>query len=676
MSNTRSILLKLSNNDVKSVTFDIFDTVLLRKIHPEEMQFLEVAKQWVPLFNKVVSDKIEANELLSTRIYARKELWNINSKYNTRGASDKDPLLSLYVYDVTLEEWFALIVDLLVEKYNKKINQEAKDSLVASMIDAEIKTEKRELFPNEPLIEAVRKARQNNPQLKVYFVSDMYLSKRYILDLLHHFGIDIFDDGIVSTDVGCIKANGGLFSYLHNKKVFGDSFDLSTNIHIGDSRTSDYLMPIANGSDAILYRPNDRKFYANRLRRKILAKQSASEAKKELANKIKSYPSNPAGIWRMYGFIFSQALCSFLAHVALSAKYSPNTTFLMVSSEAKCFKEYGDKLMGKLFDQQNIVIADKLNRRQMIKAFVWFLANNPTIDYDIDSIFSIICYGEVEGTHRELYEFFFGKDYPYSELTINHQNDKDFRKSFLYNIAHADSKYTKHLKEAYDYVISIIPSLKHKVAIVDLGWGGTVQMLFTDFCRLYNANLDITGLYLGAHPADRFEMKDTDLYGYLMPNVRTGEDRRIWNAVLWEYAFTNKAQFSEDTAHLEQIRLGILDGIAFIENINLNPLDYYYSAVRAAIKNFITRPKRKVVKIIGNIQFDSGFVDFHYFRIVDMSYSFFSFRKKLLLHPRSTIRNDIFGPNHWPMGYIAYYRLYITKLAIKLIQIIKRKTYF
>ena len=348
MSNTRSILLKLSDNGVKSVTFDIFDTVLLRKIHPEEMQFLEVAKQWVPLFHKVVSDKIEASELLSTRIYARKELWNINSKYNTREASDEDPLLSLYAYDVTLEEWFALIVDLFVEKYNKKINQEAKDNLVASMIDAEIKTEKRELFPNEPLIETVRKARQNNPQLKVYFVSDMYLSKKYILDLLHHFGIDIFDDGIVSTDVGYIKANGGLFSYLHNKKVFGDSFNLSTNVHIGDSRTSDYLMPIANGSDAILYRPNDRKFYANRLRHKILAKQSASEAKKELANKIKSYPSNPAGIWRMYGFIFSQALCSFLAHVALSAKYSPNTSFLMVSSEAKCFKEYGDKLYGQV----------------------------------------------------------------------------------------------------------------------------------------------------------------------------------------------------------------------------------------------------------------------------------------------------------------------------------------
>lgn len=91
MSNTRSILLKLSDNGVKSVTFDIFDTVLLRKIHPEEMQFLEVAKQWVPLFHKVVSDKIEANELLSTRIYARKELWNINSKYNTRGASDESP---------------------------------------------------------------------------------------------------------------------------------------------------------------------------------------------------------------------------------------------------------------------------------------------------------------------------------------------------------------------------------------------------------------------------------------------------------------------------------------------------------------------------------------------------------------------------------------------------------
>lgn len=363
MSSTKNIFLKLSDNSVKSATFDIFDTVLLRKIHPEEMQFLEVAKQWTPLFRKVVSGKVEANELLSIRIYARKELWNINSKYNKHEISDDDPLSSLYAYDVTLEEWFALIVDLFVEKYNKKIDREAKASLVASMIDLEIKTEKRELVPNEPLINTIKRARKNNPSLKVYFVSDMYLSKKYILDLLNHFKIDVFDDGIVSTDVNYIKANGGLFSCLHNKKIFGDSFSLSTNIHIGDSRTSDYLMPIANGSDALLYRPNNRKFYFNRLKHKILTRNSASVAKKELAKKIKSYPSNPAGIWRMYGFVFSQALCSFLAHVALCAKYSPNTTFLMVSSEAKCFKEYGDRLMGKLFNQQNILIAEKLNRR-------------------------------------------------------------------------------------------------------------------------------------------------------------------------------------------------------------------------------------------------------------------------------------------------------------------------
>lgn len=92
MSSTKNIFLKLSDNSVKSATFDIFDTVLLRKIHPEEMQFLEVAKQWTPLFRKVVSNKIEANELLSVRIYARKELWNINSKYNKHEISDDDPL--------------------------------------------------------------------------------------------------------------------------------------------------------------------------------------------------------------------------------------------------------------------------------------------------------------------------------------------------------------------------------------------------------------------------------------------------------------------------------------------------------------------------------------------------------------------------------------------------------
>ena len=41
-----------------------------------------------------------------------------------------------------------------------------------------------------------------------------------------------------------------------------------------------------------------------------------------------------------------------------------------------------------------------------------------------------------------------------------------------------------------------------------------------------------------------------------MDNVYSKQNHPIWNAVIWEYAYTNKVQFPEDQAHLEQITVG------------------------------------------------------------------------------------------------------------------------
>jgi hypothetical protein len=676
MSIYNSLSKTISRNNIQTLTLDIFDTTLLRDIHPEETQFRIVAKKWTNIFRKNISTDITVDELLSIRLYSRNEMWNIGGIYS-KNENFQDSAFSLdayRVYDVNLESWFKQIVEILDIKYNSKLRPKQVSGIVKQMIRDELSTEKQFLKPNVRLIEDIR-ALKRAYNLKVYFVSDMYLSKKYILELLNHFDVDIFDDGIVSTDVSFTKSNGSLFTYLHMNKPFGDSFDLSSNLHIGDSKNSDYLQPIANGSSAFLYKRINTNDIFNRLSNKIHLRNAVANEKKSLRKKLLTKSNSPANIYYQHGLLFSQAIYTFLLHVGLSANNSPNTTFLMVSSEAKSFREYGKLLAPKYFDLKNIVVADKLNRRRIIRALVWYLATNDYKDYNLKPIFNIISYGEVEGTRRDIYEFFFGKDYPYSELTINLRSEKEFYKAFLKEIKNADPKYTKELKNSFDYVVKFLPMPKSRTTIVDLGWGGTVQALFSDFVRCMGIKAKIDGLYLGAHPADRFAIDKIELRGYLMPNVRIGEDRSIWNAVLWEYAFTNKVQFNEDFTHIENLHRGIIDGLSIFKSSHMAPFDYYRLVCKPQIRHYISNPSRDTVKVLGNIQFDAGFVDYHCFRIVNFNLSMFGIRKRLLFDTKNLLKYEIFGQNHWAAGYISYYRLYILKIALKIIGKIRHKYY-
>ena len=67
--------------NIKTITFDVFDTVLIRKIHPENRQFLMVAKKWLPLFQEVINKEITAEKIYYYRVYARNELFDVNNKY-------------------------------------------------------------------------------------------------------------------------------------------------------------------------------------------------------------------------------------------------------------------------------------------------------------------------------------------------------------------------------------------------------------------------------------------------------------------------------------------------------------------------------------------------------------------------------------------------------------------
>lgn len=658
--------------NIKTITFDVFDTVLIRKIHPENRQFLMVAKKWLPLFQEVINKEITAEKIYYYRVYARNELFDVNNKYVIeKRLKDKE------YYDVTLKSWFTNLVKILAMTYNVSLGTRIISSLVDNMIDLELETEIENLAVNKVLIKQIEKIKINFPEIKMYFVSDMYLTTNQVQKLLSSLGVRCFDGGITSTDARSVKWDGSIFYRLSRPEIFGEKFDVFKNLHIGDNRKSDYLMPIKAGSYALWLKQNNNRVKKKNEIGKKLVKKDLEKIKKTERLKLKkelSVGDSNNDIWIKYGELFSLPLISFLVHVMVAAENCSEVTFMLVSSEGKTFKKIADKWFSEGLTKPNVIIANKLNRRTMIRAIIWQLINDEKLKYNIHSIIEHVYYGETDNSRIELYKFIFGEKYPCSELSLNLRNDKEFMNSLCDELLNIDKKYSSELVSAYKYVYDLAVQIE-KCVIVDVGWGGTVQTLFTEFCNNLKGQRHIEGLYLGAHPADRFAINKPHLDGYLMKNVRDGEDREIWNAVIWEYAYTNKIQFDADACRLDLMQEGLRDGINFFKTATLSPYDYFSLVVRKRIRRLLQKPTRKEVLAIGNIELDMGFIEKSSFFIVNTDFTQKEFYKMLIKSPRNTIKNIIFYRNNWPAGYMKYYRLYGLKTLIRIYGKFKGKRY-
>ena len=635
----------ISKNNIKTITMDIFDTVLMRKIWPEDLQFIKVAELWLEIFQRDFSQKITAFEIYSLRQYIRNEIFR--SKYNYEIKEGEE-------FDVSLELWFGSLVDFIAEKYNKKLTDRRKRSIVERMIEIELTVEHKELFVNHDLISAISRIKIENPDIKVYFASDMYLSTEQIKDLLKHFKVEIFDDGVSSQSVGASKSTGRLFTRL--SEVF--NIDLFSNLHIGDSLHSDVFMATRVGCETIhINSPRLRRFRTKfgKLKLKTVKFFSAKKDQEFFSSSLNS-EKNQAAVWFNYGLIFSQPLFIFLRYVGLVAK-NTQANLLMVSSEAKVFHDWGMKISPTDFARKNIFVANKLNRKCMMRALVWFLSKNHE-RFNAHSIQSTINLGEVSGSRSEIYKFYFGKDFPFSDLNINQRTEDEFFKAFLKDIQGADEKFTKHLRDSYDYVCRFLPKNQAEVVIVDVGWGGTVQLLYAEFLKLKGFSNKVSGLYVGGH--DHVENRtgiNLPKNNYLLGNVLSAENSRLWNPVLWEYPFTNKPQFDEDQNRLRYIRKGFEKGLQIFCGTRQNPIEYFSSVIKPQIRRLISNPNTNETKIIGSIRFDIGFVDESSFVICDTQQSRVSFWRDLIKRPRTILKNRVFAPNYWTFAIVKYYWL-------------------
>lgn len=205
--NYYDILKILNNKEIKIVSFDIFDTLLIRpSLDPKDLFIL---------FCKYIEKKYKIN-IYKYRINAEKEL---NKK------------------DCNIEDIYKYVVN--------KLN--LKNEMISTLTREEVDFEKQILTPRKDVVDFLKVAREQGKI--VVGTTDMYLSKDNIKEILIKNNIKL-DSIYVSNELGERKDDAGKL-YL---KILKD-YNVKANeiVHIGDNYQSDYINSLQVGICGIYY---------------------------------------------------------------------------------------------------------------------------------------------------------------------------------------------------------------------------------------------------------------------------------------------------------------------------------------------------------------------------------------------------------------------------------------
>jgi len=211
--------LNRKSKNVKVVSFDIFDTLLLRMIPPGRVAQLAAEELSRQLY-------VEAKITLSVSDI-------INSRRKFKQQKDK-----AYFYresEWTLSEWLCELA---------KHHSLDPSILCRLSRQTELSAESKSLYLAPDAIKSISLAKDQN--LQVIAISDMWLDQEWLKDLLAEFGL-YFDAVFSSGSSGVSKRKGTIFKFIEaNLSLKAENF-----IHLGDNLKADFIRPCLAGWKSI-----------------------------------------------------------------------------------------------------------------------------------------------------------------------------------------------------------------------------------------------------------------------------------------------------------------------------------------------------------------------------------------------------------------------------------------
>ena len=124
--------------------------------------------------------------------------------------------------------------------------------MIEKLMKLECETELENIIPNGVIVQEVQEHLKNRDE--VIFISDMYLDKETIANMLEHIDsrwkeIPLY----ISSDIGKTKSSGNLFRFIHKER----QIPYDKWIHTGDNVISDISVPNQLGIKTVLVQRNE-----------------------------------------------------------------------------------------------------------------------------------------------------------------------------------------------------------------------------------------------------------------------------------------------------------------------------------------------------------------------------------------------------------------------------------
>lgn len=450
------------------ISFDIFDTLIRRLVyHPHQVFSL------MQSYAKINS------------IYLPDDFKDIRVKAEQKANKEK---LYIDIYDI----------------YDN-IKEFSSEDERRTALELELKAELDLCVPNKEMIDIYKKCVDSGKN--VIITSDMYLPKKYIINILEKCDIKGYKKLYVSCDQKADKRNGNLF-----KKVLEDlQISAGSLIHIGDNKKSDFFRPKTLGIKSIHYCYKDNQIYTL----------------KNIDDDI--YQNQQMFINNMFDLKYKEKKDSVpfrLGYIGLGPLLFGFAKWL-----EKCLNEDGiekvfflsrdGKIMLNAYETINGTIPHKYlyaSRRALIVPIIW---KHPEIK-DVfklfftskqDTVYSII---EKLGLSADKYQDVL-QDYG---LSFNDYIDWENieRSNFSKFYESIKEQVIENSKEQFNLLCIYLNKIgcKGNVAIVDIGWYGNMQRAIVETLKECGINANIHGYYIGIRPDSKtVEENNLKVRGYL-----------------------------------------------------------------------------------------------------------------------------------------------------------------
>ena len=576
----------------KIISFDIWDTIIKRKCHPEEVK-LHTANYIVLKYENKLKEKYrDIYEILKLRNNIEAQ----ECKRNKENGNDEE---------CRIENVFKILQE---EIFKDKI-----DDISQEILKEEIEHEKRCIFINPDILPIFEKYKN----LKMYCISDFYMGENSLKEILDSLNLPVKIEKIYSSANYLLnKRTGNLFKKVEDElKVKPED-----HIHVGDNHYSDIKVAQSLGIETIKTTKTEFEFMPEKNRKLNIDLSIAKKNENSKENRIFNTGVELAPLLYFFGYsIVEYAIKNKIDKVYYQTR--EGETFIKIHELIKQNNPFGVQIPEcDIMEVSRMATFSASLKEFSISELLRLWSQYRTLS--MKTLFKTLAIDiEPYKQYMEKYDLTIEENIidPWFDLRVQKLCvDKEFIKKIQLEL----DKKRKELLQYFEQKKNIINN-EDSIFVVDIGWRGTIQ----DNLAYIFTNKKIVGYYLTLYDFYNMQPKNTYKISFLDDkSIRDNEVASMITLLEWiynpgtgsviEYKNSEAIRKAKDREtqivkeYIKPMQEGMIEGAKIInEYMKFHPYQAEESKIYVynLIKKIKTKPSKELIEAYYSMVFNDTF---------------------------------------------------------------------